>query len=73
MIRRSPALDARTLGALGVYVAGMMAPLVVVTAAVWKGRAVFSLTELARKNMPAVKLVTAAAFLAFAGLLVFFL
>jgi hypothetical protein len=73
MIKRSPALDLQTAGAFLVYIAGMMIPLIALTLAVWKGREVFNLTELARRHMPLVKLLTAAVFLVFAAVLVFYL
>lgn len=70
MIKRNPSLNFQAIGTLMIYIAGMMIPLLVLTIAVWKGREVFNLTELTRRNMPVVKLINAAIFLVF-GILIF--
>ena len=72
LLKRSPAFDWQTFGALLVYIAGMLLPLLVLTLAVHKGKKVFGLTELARKNLPWIKLSTAAVLLLFAVVLLAF-
>lgn len=69
LLKRSPVFDWQTFGAFLLYVTGMLLPLLAVTLAVHRGRMVFNLSEVARRNMPLVKLLTAAVFVLFAILL----
>jgi hypothetical protein len=72
LLKRSATFEWQTLGAFLVYIAGMLLPLLVITLAVHRGKAVFHLSELVRRNMPAIKLATAAIFVLFAVLLLIF-
>lgn len=70
LLKRSTELNLQTLTAFLVYVIGMLLPLIVITLAVHKGKALFNVSELARKNMPLIKLVSAVVFIAFAVIIV---
>jgi cytochrome c biogenesis protein CcdA len=70
MLKRSPSLSWQTLGAFLLYVLGMVLPLLALTFAVSKGREVYSLSELARRNMPLIKLANAAVFVVFGVILI---
>lgn len=70
LLKRSPELNLQMLFAFLIYILGMLLPLVIVTIAVHKGREVFNISELARKNMPVIKLINSVVFLAFAIIII---
>jgi cytochrome c biogenesis protein CcdA len=66
LLKRSPELNMQTLAAFLVYILGMMVPLAAITLAIHKGRKTFDISEMARRNMPTIKLINAAVFMGFA-------
>ena len=71
LLKRSEELSLQTLAAFLLYVVGMLLPLIAITLAIHKGREVFHISELARKNMPLIKLINAGVFIAFAIIILF--
>lgn len=66
LLKRSTELSLQTLTAFLVYVFAMLVPLAAITLAIHKGKELFDVSELARKNMPLIKLISAVVFIAFA-------
>lgn len=70
LMKRSPVLNPQMVLAFMTYILGMLLPLLIITVSVHKGKEIFSITELARKNIPVVKLINAAIFIMFAILII---
>lgn len=70
LLKQSPELNLQMMMAFLAYILAMLIPLFIVVAAVHKGKEVFYISELARKNITAVKLINAAIFIIFAIIII---